>query len=466
MNLSTAPAGKARLRRVMRGKEYFTLAFGSIVGVGWMVVVEEWFRRGGPVGAMLGFLLGGVALLPVVYVYGRLAQRMPEAASEVAYTGAVFPRGVSFATGWAMALTYVIVCPWEAVAMGKIAAYSFPALETMRLYRVGDYDVYLPLLLIALLTAAVITFINYRGVHQSTRFQNVTTFGLLAIFCVFAPLGLARGRTANLSPPFAHPGAWGGLLSTLAVLQIVPYFLLGFEVIPKCAEEAADGFAPRRFLPIMLLALGVATVFYVSVAGIVPMLQPWESLLHIKFATAKAFENAFGWPWLVRLMMVGVVLSLLKVTNACFLAATRLLYAMGSKDMLGGPLGKVHPEHQTPAPAILLVGLVTVLAVLLGEAILAPITEVGSLTCVLGWLAACLSYCWGAGGTLSTTDRTIGTLAVLVTGLLVVIVAWGFGVYEWVALAAWAACGLGLWLTRVAFPSSKVAVSKDTQKLA
>jgi amino acid transporter len=380
MNLPTVAAGKVRLRRVMRGTEYFTLAFGSIVGVGWMVVFEEWFRRGGPVGAMLGFLVGGVALVPVVYVYGRLAERIPEAGGEVAYTGAVFGRGVSFATGWAMTLTYVMVCPWEAVSMGRIAAYSFPQIRSMRLYQVGGYDVYLPVLLIALVTAGAITFINYRGVHRSTTFQNVTTFGLLAVFCVFAPLGLARGTTSNLSPPFAQQGTWGAVLSILLVLQIAPYYLLGFETIPKCAEEAAADFAPRRFLPVMLLALGVATVFYVTVPGVVALLEPWENLVDVKFATAVAFENAFGWPWLVRLMMVGVVLSLLKVFNGNFLAATRLLYAMGNKDLLGGPLGKVHAELQTPAPAILAVGLVTVLAVLLGETILVPITEVGSLT--------------------------------------------------------------------------------------
>src|SRR5438132_8831062 len=92
MTSPISPAGKARLRRVMRGTEYFTLAFGSIVGVGWMVVLEEWFRRGGPVGAMLGFLVGGTALVPVVYVYGRLAERIPEAGSEVAYTGAALKR--------------------------------------------------------------------------------------------------------------------------------------------------------------------------------------------------------------------------------------------------------------------------------------------------------------------------------------------------------------------------------------
>src|SRR5438552_8723490 len=221
MSLSPAQTGKLPLRRVLWGTEYFTLAFGSIVGVGWMVVLEEWFRRGGPVGAMLGFLIGGAALVPVVYVYGRLAERIPAAGGEVAYTGAVFPRSISFATGWAMTLTYIMVCPWEAVSMGRIAAYSFPQLKTMRLYQVGGYEVYLPFLLIALFTAAVITFINYRGVHQSTAFQNVTTFRLLAIFCVFAPLGLARGHIDNLSPPFAAAGGkWSGLLSTVLVLQI------------------------------------------------------------------------------------------------------------------------------------------------------------------------------------------------------------------------------------------------------
>jgi amino acid transporter len=147
-------------------------------------------------------------------------------------------------------------------------------------------------------------------------------------------------------------------------------------------------------------------------------------------------------------MMVGVILSLLKVFNGNFLAATRLLYAMGSKDLLGGPLGRVHAAFRTPAPAILLVGLVTILAVFLGETILVPITEVGSLTCALGWLATCLSYCWGAAGALSPFERAVGTIGVVVAGLFVVIVVCGFGIYEWLASAAWAICGLALWISR------------------
>src|SRR5262249_41894921 len=109
------------LRRVMHSWDYFPCACGSIVGVGWMILLDDWLARGGPVGAMLGFLLAGLALIPVVAIYGRLAERMPDAASEVSYTAAAFPRGISFATGWALSFANGIVCPLEARAMGPVS---------------------------------------------------------------------------------------------------------------------------------------------------------------------------------------------------------------------------------------------------------------------------------------------------------------------------------------------------------
>jgi len=77
----TVNSAQSTLRRALRGREYFTLAFGSMVGVGWMVVIDDWLTRGGAACAMLGFLIGGTALLPIAYVYGRLTERMPDAGS-------------------------------------------------------------------------------------------------------------------------------------------------------------------------------------------------------------------------------------------------------------------------------------------------------------------------------------------------------------------------------------------------
>jgi amino acid transporter len=442
-------AAQPALHREMRSTEYFTLAFGCIIGVGWMVVIEEWLTAGGPGGAMLAYLVGGLALVPVALAYGRLAQRMPGAASEVAYTGAVFPPVVSFLTGWAMTLAYLVVCPYEAVAIGRLVAYVFPALNSVPLYVVNGYTVYLPHLVLGIALTAVITVINYRGIRLSATFQNWTTFGLLAIFCVFVPLGCWRGSVAQMQPLFSEgPGWTGALVATLAVLPIVPYFLTGFETIPKCSEEAAAGFDTRRFGRMMLLALAVGTFFYVAVIAVVAMLYPWQDLKAKDFGTAIAFRQAFGSEWLVRLLIFGAALSLVKVFNGMFLASTRLLYAMGRRDLLGGGLGAVHANLGTPTVAITLVGGITVLAALLGRAVLVPISEVGSLACTLGWLATCLALTCGAGGKPTWRVRALGLAGAAVSLALAVVAARTFAWYHWVAVAAWGGLGLLLWVAR------------------
>ena len=53
------------LARKLRLRDYFALAFGTMIGVGWLVLMDDWLGRGGPFGAMLAFGIGGVLLLPV-----------------------------------------------------------------------------------------------------------------------------------------------------------------------------------------------------------------------------------------------------------------------------------------------------------------------------------------------------------------------------------------------------------------
>src|SRR5512146_938086 len=104
-----------QLARNLRVVDYFTLGWGTMVGVGWLVVMDDWLGRGGPLGGVLGFAIGGVLLLPIGYIYGQLVAAMSDAAGEIAYTARVFPQTVSYATGWMMFLAYFIVCPWAAL---------------------------------------------------------------------------------------------------------------------------------------------------------------------------------------------------------------------------------------------------------------------------------------------------------------------------------------------------------------
>src|SRR3974390_3426161 len=60
------------LARKLRLTDYFTLGWGTMVGVGWLVIMDDWLQRGGALGALLGFVIGGALLLPIGWVYGRL----------------------------------------------------------------------------------------------------------------------------------------------------------------------------------------------------------------------------------------------------------------------------------------------------------------------------------------------------------------------------------------------------------
>jgi basic amino acid/polyamine antiporter, APA family len=428
------------LARKLRLADFFSLGFGTMVGVGWLVVMDDWLGRGGPLGAVLGFVIGGAVLLPIGIVYGHLVRAMPDAAGEIAYTAAVFPRSVSYATGWMMLLAYYIVCPWEAVAIGRIAGYLFPALNSIELYRVAARPVYLPHLVIGLALTAFLTALNYRGIRLSATFQNWTTFGVIALTLCFVGAGATRGSAANFYPLFSGPG----LVSVFLVLQIVPYFMTGFESIGKASEEASQEFEPRQFMLAILLAIVVGAAFYATVIAAVAYVAPWQSIVHERFATAVAFERAMGSRWIVRLIMATALLSLLKVFNGNLVAASRLLFALGRRGLADTRLGQVHPVNHTPSVAVVSIGITTALLMFGGESLLVPITEVGSLAAALGWMASCGSYLRMRpsmlGGAAATTGLVVTVLMVL---MKVLPQAPGhFSGYEWIALAGWILVGV------------------------
>ena len=128
----TRDSRKATLHGGLSTVEYFTFGFGTMIGVGWLVLMDDWLTRGGPGGGMLGFLIGGLLLFP---------DRAHLRPSRPAHSGCRrrdrvhrrrhSRRSVSFAAGWTMVLSYAIVCPWEAVATGQPAGARVPGAEQL-----------------------------------------------------------------------------------------------------------------------------------------------------------------------------------------------------------------------------------------------------------------------------------------------------------------------------------------------
>ena len=143
-------------------------------------------------------------------------------------------------------------------------------------------------------------------------------------------------------------------------------------------------------------------------------------------------------------ILASALLSLFKVFNGNLVAASRLLFAIGRRNLVDQRLGHVHPRNQTPSVAVLCIGLATAACMFLGDAALIPISEVGSVASAIGWLAACAAY-YRMGP--AQGERFIAVLGVTV-GLLMILMKIVPGIpghftrYEWLALGIWGLVGL------------------------
>src|SRR2546425_7518150 len=97
------------LARKLRVVDYFTLGWGTMVGVGWLVVMDDWLLRGGALGGVLGFAIGGALLLPIGYVYGQLVMAMPDAAGGGALTPQMVSPGNKLPPRWEIVAFFLIV---------------------------------------------------------------------------------------------------------------------------------------------------------------------------------------------------------------------------------------------------------------------------------------------------------------------------------------------------------------------
>ena len=313
---------------------------------------------------------------------------------------------------------------------------------------------YLPHLLIGIGLTALLTVLNYRGIRLSATFQNWTTLGTLALFVIFVGVGVTHGSATNFPPLFTR----SPFVSILLVLQIVPYFMTGFESVGKAAEEAGPEFRARGYFRAMWAAIIVGFLFYMTVIAAVSYVAPWRAIVGAPFMTAVAFERAIGARWIVSVILAAALLSLLKVFNGNFVAASRLLFAMGRRGLVDGRIAEIHPHNQTPAKATLLVGVATGACMFLGSAILVPISEVGSLASAMGWLAACTAYLWMRPPAFERAIACFGALVALAMALMKVFkfIPGHFGKWEWLAFVLWIV--LGILIGRMRASNNAVAV--------
>lgn len=381
---------KTKMKKTLTIWNYFTIGFGAIVGTGWVLLVGDWITiGGGPISAMIAFILGALFLLPIGAVFGELASAIPISGGIIEYVDRSFGPKVSYFTGWFLTLGNCILCPWEAIAISTLISEMFgemfPFIRSVKLYTIMGADIYLFPTLISLCFAAYVIYLNLKGASSAAKLQGFLTKALLTGMILAMGISLIKGGPSNLQPVFLKVKGAGtstnanNLLSgIISVLVMTPFFYAGFDTIPQQAEEAAEGLDWRKFGKIISLALLASGVFYVACIYSFGSIVPWSSFVKNTVPALYCLKKINMVLYLIMLCIA--TLGPMGPMNSFFGATSRIMLAMGRKGQLPKAFAKVDSKSGTPVVDNIVMAVITIIGPFLGKNMLIPLTNVSALS--------------------------------------------------------------------------------------
>jgi len=381
-----------RLKKELTLREVFTLIFGNIIGVGWIIMGATWILEGGTAGAMIAFLIAALALLPVALCYAELGAMYPLSGGEAVYAYEAFGPRMAFASGWFLAFGFIAIALFETVAIGWLITTLIPALKGPVAYEVLGYQVTWGAIVISALGIVLITAVNYRGGGTTGRFQDLMTW-LLLLFCLsFVIGGIVKGDIANLQPLFREVERGGALKGFFLVLITTPAWYSGFNSMPQAVGEVAELKDPVMLAKIVASTFIAGGLFYASVILATAFAAPRDVLAGADMGVTSAMEHAFESRWMGKFVLSAGLLGLLTTWNAVFYSASRVLFALGRARLIFPGLATTHPRYGSPHVAVLVVGLLCIGGCLAGRPALVIVINTAGLGFSLVYLLACCAF--------------------------------------------------------------------------
>ena len=387
---------ESEFSKVLNAGDDLVVAFGAMIGWGWVVSSGQWITSGGVLGTVLGFIIGGIMIYFVGLCYAELTTAMPKCGGEHVFSYKAFGSIGAYICTWSIILSYIGVVCYEAVSFPTILQYVFPKIARGYLYSVGGFDIYFTWLLIAIGMALLILFLNIIGMKKAARFQKILT-------CVIAAVGIAlvagaaySGNVNNLQNQLLVGDTNGEIIQNIAKVAIMtPFFLFGFDVIPQAAEEI--NVPLKKLGKMMILSIIMAVSFYVLVvlavgyvmnAGQIKTSMSSATGLVTADAMGVAFNNAN----MAKVLIIGGLCGIVTSWNSFLIGGSRALYSMSVSYMLPRKFAVLHKKYNTPVNSLLLIGALSVISPFFGRSMLVWIVDAGNFACCFAYCIVSLSF--------------------------------------------------------------------------
>jgi amino acid transporter/mannitol/fructose-specific phosphotransferase system IIA component (Ntr-type) len=328
------------LRKGLTLLDVFCVATGAMISSGLFILPGLAFAKAGPA-VILSYLIAGVFCIPTLLSMAELTTAMPKAGGDYFYVMRGFGPLLGTVAGF---------CSWFSLSLkGAFALIGMGAYLSI----ITD----IPIQLIALSCCLFFIILNLVGIREAGRFQVSLVLGLLVVLLGYVLWGTRAVNLSNFSPFTSE-----GLGSVFATASFVFISFGGLTKVAALAEETKN---PGRNLPLgMFLSLAATAILYALVISVtVGVLDP-ESLRGT-LAPISDGAGVFGGDPFRVVVSVGAFLAFVSTANAAIMTASRYPLGMSRDRLLPPVLHKVSSRFRTPYIAILITGVLIILAILL-----------------------------------------------------------------------------------------------------
>ena len=344
----------------------WALSVGSAIGWGSLVVTSRtYLSQAGPLGSILGLLIGFAMMLMVANHYRYLNDHYPGTGGLYNYVKHIFGYDRAFLVAWFMFLIYISIFWANATSIPLFARYFLRGIFRVGyLYTIFGYEVYLGEVLVTLLVIALVGLLCAKTRRGTARLMVVLvllfTAGITVCFAVAMAGFGASGMT--MEPAFVPDKAALGQVVRIAFIS--PWAFIGFESVTHSSSEYR--FKQSILFRVLVISLIVTTALYIFVVLLsitaypegcsgwldyISRLDEFEGIAGLPaFYAADHYLGATGVYILMASLLALVITSLIGMLRT----VSRLCFAAAQDGILPGRFTELS-ANQIPVRAIALV---------------------------------------------------------------------------------------------------------------
>lgn len=372
------------------------------------------------------YIITLVAMMFTALSYGKMVRRYPSAGSAYTYTQKSIDPKVGFVVGWCTLLDYLFN-PMINILLATIYLKS----------QFGDINIWyyvVPL-------AALMTYINYRGVEMVASFNSIIVFFQLLLMVIFVILVLkglyfdgVGAATLVSSKPFVSPEM--SISVVAAGSAILCFSFLGFDGLSSLSEEAKD--AAKAVPKAIFLTTLIGGVIFIFITYFMQLFfegytfkNPEESQPEVLlYAGEQAMSGVQIGKFLASTFFqsIGLWLAIFAVFASGLAAHTgvsRMMYVMGRDGIFPKKaFAYINPKYKTPSINIVIVGIVSLSAGFFDLDFALHLVNFGALTAFFIVNVCVIVQCYFRDGQKDGFKNTMNYLILPFCGMLFIGYLW------------------------------------------